>query len=151
MLSDRVFLALEGGWVPMSCSGKPPCSAVNLSLRGVCTPFLPTAPPSPTGTGSPHSNATPGPAVRRSRAPLHVLAASCPARPSLSPLHHPPGQPVADSFCLIASSPGSSSSETPEELTGRQWVCSPGWGWGWGWGRREREGEMVEGQEPSSG
>lgn len=162
MLSDKgeYFWSLRGA-VPYVMLRKASFLCSISSLEGCLHLFLPAASP-PTGAGSP--TLTPSLPVLRSEnegSPSAFSQHLAQPAPSLCPLRHSPGQPVADSLVSLPSPPFPwlpHLSETPEELiegNGKMCVCVWGGlfsGWGWGWGRGEREGEMVEGQElPSSG
>ena len=130
MLSDKgeYFWSLRGA-VPYVMLRKASFLCSISSLEGCLHSFLPAASP-PTGAGSP--TLTPSLPVLRSEnegSPSAFSQHLAQPAPSLCPLCHPPGQPVADSLVSLPSPPFPwlpHLSETPEELiegNGKMCVC----------------------------
>ena len=109
MVSDKgeYFWPLRGR-SPMSCSEKPPFSAVNLPWRGICTRFCP--PPVPPQRQSPPPQLPALCCAQRARAPLphsrSILPSRSPLR-ALSAIHLVNLSPTPLSHRLPFPSPGS--------------------------------------------
>ena len=162
MLSDKgeYFWSLRGA-VPYVILRKASFLCSISSLEGCLHSFLPAARP-PTGAGSP--TLTPSLPVLCSEnegSPSAFSQHLAQPAPSLRPLRHPPGQPVADSLVSSPSPPFPwlpHLSETPEELikgNGKMCVCVGGGSVLWlglGLGeRREGRGDGGRARAPLLG